>query len=185
MHHNYLGSTEGVCWSLWNQKYLGNSLIGIGFDKSIVNLGPDYCCVHKLIIKNHSSKCLKIRIFRYEQLCSMKKKYTNKSWIPYSVSVFWANFWHFAKGIFCENFPFSKKDRQKSPQLPTIWKGAWGFLLSYFEFCKILLSILMDSLHLMNITNLENNSDPTTLAVSTDVYQVINFENVNSTNRIF
>jgi hypothetical protein len=43
----------------------------------------------------------------------------------------------------------------------------------------------MDSLHLSNITNLENNSVPTTLAVSTDVYQVINFENVNSTNRIF
>jgi hypothetical protein len=43
----------------------------------------------------------------------------------------------------------------------------------------------MDSLHLSNITNLENNSDPTTLAVSTDVYQVINFENVNSANRMF
>lgn len=58
-------------------------------------------------------------------------------------------------------------------------------LLSYFEYCQILLNILMDSLHLSNITNLENNSDPTTLPVSTDVYQLINFENVKSINRIF
>ncbi len=50
-----------------------------------------------------------------------------------------------------ENFPFQKKIAKNHHNCLQYERA----LLSYFEHCQILLNILMDSLHLSNITNLE------------------------------
>jgi hypothetical protein len=44
----------------------------------------------------------------------------------YSITIFYFKFW---------------KKSPKLPQLPTIWKGVWYFILSYFEYCQIWLNI--------------------------------------------
>ncbi len=44
----------------------------------------------------------------------------------------------------------------KSPQLPTTWKEALNFLLSYSKYHQ--LTIIMDDYHLNNITNLQKKN---------------------------
>jgi hypothetical protein len=56
------------------------------------------------------------------------------------------NFLLFKSFFFVEN----KIVINKSPLLPTMWKGAWESLLAYFEFCQIWLNIFMDDHHHLN-----------------------------------
>jgi len=73
-----------------------------------------------------------------------------------------------ANSLFFESpkFEKKKKNRQKSPQLPTILKGTSDFLLSYFESRQIWLNILKDRRHLSDITKLKKDKKKNTAAAS-------------------
>ncbi len=55
----------------------------------------------------------------------------------------------------CRKFPGFLKKRPKSSQLPSIWKSAQDFILSYFEYRQNWLNTFMYYCHLSNITKLK------------------------------
>ncbi len=68
----------------------------------------------------------------------------------------------FKKGICCHKFPAFENNCHPPPKATIVykWKGAYDFLLSYFEYRQIWLNIVREDHHLSNITKLEKNTDP-------------------------
>ncbi len=65
--------------------------------------------------------------------------------------IFVANSLVFWKAIRRRNEFLNLRNRQKWPQFPSKWNGAWDFLLSYFENRQIWLNELEDARHLSNV----------------------------------